>query len=175
MAEFVYLDREDLETVLGTLAERLLPKSSDPLPTFTLLGGEDRGGALLESALALPRQPYYETVYQGAAALLRSLMKNHPFIDGNKRAAVTTTLVFLLLNGRVLVASQGDLIEFAVHVAQSSDLALEDISAWLQSHCVPLKDVTPEISEQIQNSAVDASVLFDRLDSLNTLLGPSDE
>jgi death on curing protein len=172
VAELLYLDRDDVQTILATLVERLVPEHSDPLPTFTLLGGEDRGGALLESALALPAQPYYETVYQKAAALLRSLAKNHPFIDGNKRAAVTVTLVFLLLNGEVIVASQQDLVEFTVHVAESSDLALEEISAWLQGHSVSIRELTPDIIEKVQNPDFGADVLRERLDLLKPLLGP---
>lgn len=55
------------------------------------------------SALNLPRQTYdgkdlYPTVLEKAAALLRSLIKNHPFHNGNKRTAVLATIVFLEVN-----------------------------------------------------------------------------
>jgi len=69
-------------------------------------GGADgvRELALLESAVAAPqasfggRSPYREMA-EVAAAYLFYLCKNHPFIDGNKRAALGACLVFLRLNG----------------------------------------------------------------------------
>jgi death-on-curing protein len=42
---------------------------------------------LLQSALARPQTGYYDTLWQQAAALLQSLGRNHPFVDGNKRVA----------------------------------------------------------------------------------------
>jgi death on curing protein len=60
-------------------------------------GIRDRGA--LESALARPRTGYYDDIIQEAAALWESLSQNHPFVDGNKRVAVTVTAAFLKLNG----------------------------------------------------------------------------
>ena len=80
MAEPRYLTRSDVEAVAQRLASRLFP-GSDPAATFALLGGEERGGALPESALALPRQPYHLEICDKAAALMRSLMTNHPFVQ----------------------------------------------------------------------------------------------
>ncbi len=51
--------------------------------------GGIRDRAALESALARPRSGYYSDVIQEAVALWESLSQNHPFLDGNKRAAVT--------------------------------------------------------------------------------------
>jgi death on curing protein len=69
--------------------------------TVELFGGSqgvrDRGA--LESALARPRSGYYRDVIEEAAALWESLSQNHPFLDGNKRAAVTITAAFLRMNG----------------------------------------------------------------------------
>ena len=56
------------------------------------LGIRDRGA--LESALARPQSGYYEDIIQEAAALWESLSQNHPFVDGNKRIAVTVTAAF---------------------------------------------------------------------------------
>lgn len=61
--------------------------------------GGVRDLGLLESALARPRSGYYKTLSEQAAALLQSLARNHPFVDGNKRVAFATTAVFLRLNG----------------------------------------------------------------------------
>lgn len=69
-------------------------------------GGSDglRDRALLESAVAAPQasfggqSPFKDTV-EVAAAYLFYLCSNHPFIDGNKRVALGSCLVFLQLNG----------------------------------------------------------------------------
>jgi death on curing protein len=61
-----------------------------------------RDQALLESALARPRnKSEYEdaSVFQCAAALAHGLVKNHPFVDGNKRIALLATFMFLKING----------------------------------------------------------------------------
>jgi death-on-curing protein len=94
-----------------------------------------RDEALLESALALPRQPYYRTTLVKSAALLRSLVKNHAYVDGNKRVGAAVTLAFLALNGRRLTASEYDLEEFIVDVASHyPSMSLEEIAAWLRAH-----------------------------------------
>lgn len=69
-------------------------------------GGSDgvRDMALLESAVAAPQATFggqspYKDVSEVAAAYLFYLCRNHPFIDGNKRAALGACLVFLRLNG----------------------------------------------------------------------------
>jgi death-on-curing protein len=60
--------------------------------------------ALLESAVAAPQasfggEPVYTDLTEVAAAYLFFLCRNHPFIDGNKRAALGACIVFLRLNG----------------------------------------------------------------------------
>jgi death-on-curing protein len=69
-------------------------------------GGSDgvREMALLESAVAAPQASFgggspYRDIAEVAAAYLFYLCKNHPFIDGNKRAALGSCIVFLRLNG----------------------------------------------------------------------------
>jgi death-on-curing protein len=57
----------------------------------------------LESALYRPQTGYYEDTIAEAAALMESIVINHPFIDGNKRVAFAVTDVFLRLNGFKIV------------------------------------------------------------------------
>ena len=73
---------------------------------ITQFGGSDgvRETALLESAVAAPQASFagkspYQDIAEVAAAYLFYLCKNHPFVDGNKRAALGACLVFLQLNG----------------------------------------------------------------------------
>ncbi len=69
-------------------------------------GGSDgvRDSALLESAIAAPQASFggkspYRDLAEVAAAYLYYLCRNHPFVDGNKRAALGSCIVFLRLNG----------------------------------------------------------------------------
>ncbi|HWQ93046.1 MAG TPA: type II toxin-antitoxin system death-on-curing family toxin [Clostridia bacterium] len=73
---------------------------------ITRFGGSDgvRDSALLESAVAAPQASFggsspYRDLAEVAAAYLYYLCRNHPFIDGNKRAALGSCIVFLRLNG----------------------------------------------------------------------------
>jgi death-on-curing protein len=59
----------------------------------------------LEAAVFRPQCGYYNDIIEEAAALLESLLINHPFIDGNKRVAFAACDVFLRLNGHRLTAS----------------------------------------------------------------------
>ncbi len=65
-------------------------------------GVRDRGA--LEAAVFRPQSGYYGDVVEEAAALLESLLINHPFVDGNKRVAFAACDVFLRLNWRRLQA-----------------------------------------------------------------------
>lgn len=105
MARLRYLDRDDVEFIVYKLAAKLFANYDDPLPAFQLFGGLREGGALLESALGLPRQPYYPRLHDKAGAPLRSLIKNHPLVDGNKRVAMSAAFIFSALNDYLLVAS----------------------------------------------------------------------
>lgn len=78
---------------------------------------------LLESALGTPSATYrgeflHTDVFEIAAAYLYHLVKNHPFLDGNKRVGVVAALVFLLLNGYDFEAPQDDLAEMVLGVAR---------------------------------------------------------
>jgi death-on-curing protein len=70
-------------------------------------GGVDglRDPGALEAAAFRPQCGYYNDQVEEAAALLESLLINHPFIDGNKRTAFAAADVFLRLNGHRLTAS----------------------------------------------------------------------
>jgi len=65
----------------------------------------------LEAAVFRPQCGYYADHIEEAAALLESLLINHPFIDGNKRTAFAAADVFLRLNGYRLTASSAWLYE----------------------------------------------------------------
>jgi death-on-curing protein len=79
--------------------------------------------ALLRSALAMPEASYdgvylHTSIEEMAAAYLFHIARNHPFVDGNKRAALAAALVFLSLNGYQLVAGEDELTDHVVGVAE---------------------------------------------------------
>ncbi len=94
--------------------------------------------ALLESAIFRPQTTFgnealYSDIYSKASALMHSLLLNHPFIDGNKRTAVVSCIVFLEINGTSLKISQEELIETALKI-ESKEWNLERLSSWLKDN-----------------------------------------
>ena len=86
-----------------------------------------RGGirdvGLLKSAAAMPaagiRERYlHHDLYEMAAAYLFHIVRNHPFIDGNKRTGIVAALVFLNMNGYELITSGKSLENLVQKVAQ---------------------------------------------------------
>lgn len=93
---------------------------------------------LLHSAIERPKAQFggaylYSSIWQMAAALLQSMVKNHPFDDGNKRTAYFTTMRFLKINGYLLEAKDKEAIKFMVEV-DVENLTLEQIAKWLKEH-----------------------------------------
>lgn len=124
MSEAVeYLDIEDL---IG-LAVVLL---GDPPPI--------RDVGLLEAAAARPRasafgEDAYPDLWTKAAALLQSVVKNHPLVDGNKRLGWLATATFLELNGvQVTKATNEDVYGLVIRVA-ASQLDVDDIAHGLRT------------------------------------------
>lgn len=91
---------------------------------------------LLESAIARPMQTFdgidlYPTVFEKSAALGESLIKNHPFIDGNKRIGFLTMVALLESNGYILIANQVDAYDFVIEIA-TGNAGFNEIVLWLQ-------------------------------------------
>jgi death-on-curing protein len=99
------------------------------------LGIRDRGA--LESALARPRTGYYDDIIQEAAALWESLSQNHPFVDGNKRVAVTVTAAFLKLNGYRLEFGDLEAFSFLTGLYETGTLRFRELETWLRQHATP--------------------------------------
>lgn len=97
-----------------------------------------RDSGLLESALAMPQQGFgggfaHEYPFGMAAAYAFHLCKNHPFVDGNKRAALAAMFTFLGLNGWSLAATQEDSANAILRVAEgAADKAA--LAAWIEGN-----------------------------------------
>jgi death on curing protein len=99
------------------------------------LGIRDQGA--LESALARPQSGYYTSRIQEAAALWESLSQNHPFVDGNKRVAVTVTAAFLKVNGYRLAFDDIEAYSFLIGLYETGRLRFTELENWLLQHTVP--------------------------------------
>jgi len=94
----------------------------------------------LESALAQPQMTFggeelYPTLVDKAAALGYALIKNHPFLDGNKRTGHAAVEVFLVLNGYEIRATIDEQEHVILQVA-ASEIDREEFTAWLRTHVV---------------------------------------
>lgn len=100
------------------------------------IGVRDLG--LLQSALATPAATFggdylHATVHEMAAAHLFHLVKNHPFVDGNKRIGLIVAIVFLGLNGQTLDADPDELVATVLGVADGS-IDKPDLTVFLKTH-----------------------------------------
>ena len=96
-------------------------------------GVRDQGS--LESAINRPfasfdNQDLYPTPSDKAAAILESILINHPFVDGNKRTAYVLMRLILLDNGLDLVANQEDKYKMVIS-ASTGDIRFDDIKKWI--------------------------------------------
>lgn len=124
LSEPDYLSVDDLlEIAAGVLGEVLV-----------------RDIGLLASAAARPAttvfgEDAYPAFADKAAALLHSLARNHPLVDGNKRLAWSAARAFCLLNGHDLRYSIDDAEQLVLGVA-AGDIDVPDVAAWIVNHVV---------------------------------------
>jgi len=109
------------------------------LESLAEFGGSEglRDEGMLESALARPRNLYsYEgvtDVARLAGAYSYGIARNHPFIDGNKRAAFMSIGLFLERNGHHLNADKADATRVVLGVA-AGDVDEEELASWIRDH-----------------------------------------
>jgi death on curing protein len=109
-------------------------------------GGLDgiRDQGLLESAMARPQNLFhYENVtdlWRLAASYAFGLARNHPFNDGNKRAAFMGATLFLAKNGIALTASQSDATNNTVQLA-AGEVSEKHFAEWLKTNSKPANEI----------------------------------
>ena len=108
---------------------------------------EETGGShgirdlgLLESAVARPQATFegedlYSDIFAKAAALMHSLVGNHPFVDGNKRTGLAAVVLLLRVNGWSIEVSNPELEGFTWQVARGK-LDLIGAAAWLRERSI---------------------------------------
>jgi len=102
-------------------------------------GLRDRSG--LEAAVARPAMTFdgedlYPDLATKAAALMHSLVLNHPFMDGNKRVGVHAAEFFIERNGHALEADDGELERMTLAVAEGR-VAIEALTIWFRQRLRP--------------------------------------
>jgi death-on-curing protein len=95
-----------------------------------------RDEGLLQSALARPRQPFsyaeYPGIFEMAAAYTAGIIRNHPFVDGNKRTGFIVGVFFLETDGYRFTAQEEDATQAVMDLA-SGVLDQKDFAAWLNT------------------------------------------
>ncbi len=94
--------------------------------------------SLLDSAVARSQVSFdgkdmYETLFDKAGALFHSILKNHSFVDGNKRTAYSSVAIFLKQNGYNLTNRHKEAVEFSVTI-ETENLVVNDIAKWLKKN-----------------------------------------
>ena len=87
----------------------------------------------VEAAVFRPQCGYYADIIEEAAALLESLLINHPFVDGNKRVAFAACDVFLQING--------------YHIHMDSEWLYERMMLWIAAHDTRFNDIVSDLRE----------------------------
>jgi death-on-curing protein len=99
-------------------------------------GVRDLGG--LESALARPKAgfggtEFYPALMTKAAVVMDGIIRNHPFIDGNKRVGIATAALFLEVNGYRLTVTNVELEQFTLRVTIAKP-DIEEIAEWFRTN-----------------------------------------
>ncbi len=108
------------------------------LDQLTRVGSMVRDPGLFLPALARPQTSLfgsdaYPSLALKTAALMDSLVNNHPMMDGNKRSSWFAANVFVELNGFELVADTDDAFAFILSIA-NNEASLEDAAVWIEHH-----------------------------------------
>jgi death-on-curing protein len=105
-------------------------------------GGVDglRDAGLLQSAISMPQSAFggqwlHGDLFEMAAAYLFHIVKNHPFLDGNKRTDAASAVIFLAMNDVEIEADEDGLVDLTLAVA-TGDADKQQIAAFFQAKSV---------------------------------------
>lgn len=108
---------------------------------FVLSSGV-RDENLLASAVNTPFQTFmgndlYPSIYDKAAQLCYGIANNHPFTDGNKRTALHSMYVYLIINGFDITASQQEVENLIINIA-AGNMTNTELAEWLRENTIKL-------------------------------------
>ncbi len=121
-----YLSLKDVHYIYATVMER----------SGGSCGVRDEGA--IQSSLAQPQMTFgsrelYPTLAEKASALCYSLISNHPFVDGNKRAGHAVMIAFLKRNGYNLIANVNDQERVILKLAKG-EMERSELTEWIQQY-----------------------------------------
>lgn len=98
-----------------------------------------RDAGLLDAAVHRPQSTFagvnlYPTLFDKVGALCHSLIKNHVFVDGNKRTSLLSSMTMLELNGYQFNCEQEELVSFGLKI-DNENIQPGAIATWFKSHC----------------------------------------
>lgn len=101
-----------------------------------------RDFALVHSAVERPKatfggQSLYPDIWHQGAALIQSLIKNHPFNDGNKRTGFFSLMRFLEINGYQIKACRKEIIRFVLEI-DIKKLSIRSTCFWIKKHAIKI-------------------------------------
>lgn len=107
-----------------------------------ILSSGVRDENLLASAVNTPFQTFmgndlYPSIYDKAAQLCYGIVKNHPFTDGNKRTALHSMYVYLIINGFDITASQQEVEDLIINVA-AGKMTNTELVQWLRKNTIEI-------------------------------------
>lgn len=113
-----------------------------------------RDYGLIDSALHRPKAVVfgaesYPGFHEKAAALFDAVLRSHPLIDGNKRLAWALTMLFYRMNGKRIIAEQGEAHVF-VRLAASEHVEIEVLAHWFATHAGETPDVDEEFADTLE-------------------------
>ncbi len=116
-----YLTLQDFEDICFSIV-KMHYQFNEPIPDF-----KTRYPDKLETILEIPKQnvfgkELYPTIYEKASCYFYFIIKNHPFLNGNKRLAIVSTDVFLSLNQFELEVPWQEIYQFSINLAKTSPL-----------------------------------------------------
>ncbi len=94
----------------------------------------------LEAAVFRPQTGYYNDLSEEAAALLESLVNNHPFVDGNERVGFAAAHTFLLVNGFGLDLTSKAAFAFMIKTIAEGKFRFALLHGWIAEHLVRLEE-----------------------------------
>lgn len=133
-------------TVFSFVTENL--KFDQPLPSFQTADKNKLSSITASLQQTVGGEDAYEGLVKKSTILLYRMIKDHPFLNGNKRMAIVTTLLFLAKNEKWLDVPWETLYQISTHVAESDPADRNDVLVFLEDlFRKSLVDAPLEISE----------------------------
>lgn len=105
----------------------------EPIPDFGTRYPGKLESCLIQSFQTFGKRDLYPGINKKTAMLFYLMVKNHPFINGNKRIAITTVITFLMLNQKWLSVPSDQIYEIAVWVAKSDPKLKDEVVLYIEA------------------------------------------